>query len=417
MPAPVASLRRTFFVDESSLAGTKQVNRFLDTLRREDRVVLIGDIRQHEAVDAGRAFAQLQEHGIQTARLEQIVRQNDEGLKQVVQHFYRGEVPQAIQMLMDRGCITEIASEADRHAAIARDYMQAPHETLTVSPDNRTRGAINEAIHDQMQEAQLAQRAEHNLQVLVPRQDLTGAERKWAARYTEGDVIRYNSGSAEQGIKRDSYAVVLDIDEKRNRLTVRTKDGRQVDYDPKRLSGTSVYRAADRTFSVGDQVQFTSPDKQLRTANRERGTITDIDQTGKLTISLDSGRRVRLDTARPVHLDYGYAVTSHSGQGLTATHAIVNIDTQRMDPRLINDRLAYVAGSRMKTSLHIYCNSIKDLTAALSRDISKTSAIGLDCRPPDDFAQRAGSHQATLSTAPDIAQQAMIPQPSRGHRR
>lgn len=45
------------------------------------------------------------------------------------------------------------------------------------------------------------------------------------------------------------------------------------------------------------------------------------------------------------HFDHGYAVTSHSSQGLTAERALVNMDT-RAHPEFINTRFAYVSVSR-----------------------------------------------------------------------
>jgi conjugative relaxase-like TrwC/TraI family protein len=53
--------KRLHVLDESSSASTKQVHTFLERLRPDDRVLLVGDVRQHEAVDAGRPFHQLQE--------------------------------------------------------------------------------------------------------------------------------------------------------------------------------------------------------------------------------------------------------------------------------------------------------------------------------------------------------------------
>ena len=52
--------RKLYFVDESSLASTKQVHEFFERLKENERVVLVGDTRQHQAVDAGRPFEQLQ---------------------------------------------------------------------------------------------------------------------------------------------------------------------------------------------------------------------------------------------------------------------------------------------------------------------------------------------------------------------
>ena len=57
------------------------MHEFMQRLDRNDRVLLVGDSRQHEAVDAGRPFAQLQEAGMRTAKLDEIVRQRDPELR------------------------------------------------------------------------------------------------------------------------------------------------------------------------------------------------------------------------------------------------------------------------------------------------------------------------------------------------
>src|ERR1019366_7579880 len=43
-------------------------------------------------------------------------------------------------------------------------------------------------------------------------QDLTGADRIWAARYNPGDVLRYSRSSQETGIGKGEYARVTRID-------------------------------------------------------------------------------------------------------------------------------------------------------------------------------------------------------------
>ena len=57
--------RHLYMVDESSLASTKQMRDFLEKIGPQDRVLLIGDTRQHQGVDAGKPFEQLQEAGMQ----------------------------------------------------------------------------------------------------------------------------------------------------------------------------------------------------------------------------------------------------------------------------------------------------------------------------------------------------------------
>ncbi len=82
--------RRLYVLDESSLASTKQMNEFLHRLSGEDRVLLVGDTRQHQAVEAGRPYQQLREAGIETARLDEIVRQKEPALKEAVEQLARG---------------------------------------------------------------------------------------------------------------------------------------------------------------------------------------------------------------------------------------------------------------------------------------------------------------------------------------
>ena len=79
---PDTGEKRLYVLDESSLASTRQMHEFVTRLHPNDRVLLVGDTRQHEAVEAGRPFAQLQEAGMRTAKLDEIVRQRDPELKQ-----------------------------------------------------------------------------------------------------------------------------------------------------------------------------------------------------------------------------------------------------------------------------------------------------------------------------------------------
>jgi len=89
-PQPDTGEKRLYVLDESSLASTRQLHDFIERLRPNDRVLLVGDRRQHEAVEAGRPFAQLQDAGMKTVKLEDIVRQKDPELKEVVQQLALG---------------------------------------------------------------------------------------------------------------------------------------------------------------------------------------------------------------------------------------------------------------------------------------------------------------------------------------
>jgi conjugative relaxase-like TrwC/TraI family protein len=375
----VKSSPRLYVLDEASMASTRQMNAFLQGVERTDRVLLVGDVRQHQAVEAGRPYQQLQGAGMQTVRLDQIVRQKDEALKHVVEQLARGEIGAAIQQLDSQGRVHEIIDRDERFRAIGRAYMEQPERTLVISPDNASRIGLNEILHRDMQAAGRVERDERRISVLMPRQDLTGADRQWASRYEVGDVLRYTRGSRPIGLEAGTYARVERVRERDNLLTVRS-DSHSVTYDPRRLQGVTVYREATRAFASGDRVQLTAPIGPQHVANRELATIERIDATGSIRLSLDSGRHLTLAAGEPLHLDYGYAVTSHSSQGQTADRVLIQLDVGAGEA-LVNRRLAYVAVSRARHDVQIYTNDKRQLGAVLSRDVSHPSAIDVEIRP------------------------------------
>ena len=122
-----------------------------------------------------------------------------------------------------------------------------------------------------------------------------------------------------------------------HQLTVRRADGVEITYDPSRLKGVDTYKPVTIQLAIGERVQFTAPMKDLRIANREQGTVEALSPEGRASIHLDSGRKVSLDPDQMRHLDHGYAVTSHSSQGLTADRVLVHVDTG-VHPELVSDR-------------------------------------------------------------------------------
>lgn len=216
---------------------------------------------------------------------------------------------------------------------------------------------------------------EHHISVLVPRQEITGADRQWAERYEAGDVVRYNRGSKVLGIEAGDYARVEQVDAKTNHVTVRTYDERTVSYDPRRLQGVTLYRETDRAFAAGDRVQSTAPDRARDLANRELGTVERIGTNGQMEIRWDCGRTSSYESGERRHLDYGYAVTSHSSQGQTAGRVLVHVETERAGEKLVNQRLAYVAVSRGQYDARIYTDDKTKLARALARAMSHRSAL------------------------------------------
>jgi conjugative relaxase-like TrwC/TraI family protein len=372
---PETGQKKLYVVDESSMASTMQMHTFVERLRENDRVLFVGDTRQHEAVEAGRPYAQLQEAGLRTAHLDEIIRQKDPALKDAVEQLARGEVREAIGNLNQQGRVHEIGDRHERINEIAREYVRSPENTLVVSPDNESRREINNHIHKAMQESGQVKPEEHRVHVLYARQDITGADRQHAQNYEQGDVIRYSKGSKPLGIEAGEYARVAATDRESNTVTVTRKSGEELSYDPRRLQGVTVYRDTERTFAEGDRVQMTAPYHEQKLANRELGTVEKIDGSGDLKVKMDSGREVEFNVRQHPHLDYGYAVTSHSSQGQTADRVLIHVDSSQAHGELLNSRMAYVSVSRAQFDVQMYTNDAKTLGAELSRDVSHPSAI------------------------------------------
>jgi ATP-dependent exoDNAse (exonuclease V) alpha subunit len=102
------------------------------------------------------------------------------------------------------------------------------------------------------------------------------------------------------------------------------------------------------------------------------------------------------------HLDYGYAVTSHSSQGQTADRVVVHVDTAAAGKQLVNRRFAYVAVSRGRYDAQIYTNDKAQLGNALSRETSHRSAMELgqvqepSTQKPEPSAARRQEIQLTI---------------------
>ena len=375
---------------------------FLHKVGPQDKVLLVGDTRQHQGVDAGKPFEQLQEAGMRTAQLDQIMRQKDAALLKAVEHLSKNETAIGVEMLSQQGRITEIVDPQERIAAIAKSYAERPENTLIVSPDNASRRAINQAVRQELQALGIVDKTDHSMRVLASRNDMTGADREWASRYQAGDVLYYSRGSKEHSIDPRSYAQVVATNPKENLLTVQKQNGQQVIYDPSRLRGIGAYREIEREFATGDKIQFTAPQRDLQIANRDLGTIQHIGDDGKISVRMDGtkGRIVRFDANEMRHFDHGYAVTSHSSQGLTSERVLVNMDTE-VHPELINNRFAYVSVSRASYDAQIFTNNAANLTESLSRDVSKTSAI--------DFGKAQGSIPTLASEQVRVAKNTTAP--------
>lgn len=380
---------RYFIVDEASLASTRMVHEFMRTLGPEDRVLFVGDTRQHESIEAGRIYAQMRESGMTDTTLSHIVRQrNSPELKAVVEHLSTGKTDAAVRLLSEQGRVHEFSNKNERYAAIAKEYVNSTGKTLIVSPDNESRQALNEAVRDELK----LTGPSFTQNVLVARQDLTKEDRKIAAAYREGDEIKFHKANKTVGIEKGEYLTVLAVDKARNQLTV--KHGHRIKtYNPERAYGVQVYQRAERIFTEGERVQLTAPWRNKGIANRETGTLERLDTKGNVILKLDKDqKRVHFNLNEMKHLDYGYAVTSFSSQGTTVQKVLINVATEDSRVRkLIDQRFGYVAVSRAELDAQMFTDNADNLTRSLGRTEGKHQALS----PSEVESYRTATQQQT----------------------
>ena len=149
-----AAYRKTVLVvDEGSLASTVQARDLLRIANalRIPRMVLVGDEKQLDAVDAGKPFAQLQRAGMKTALMNEIMRQRDPELKAAVEASIAGDVRKAFDKLGSN--VAEVKPDNLAGAAAARWLKLSPHERENaglMAPSHALREEINAIVRDRL---------------------------------------------------------------------------------------------------------------------------------------------------------------------------------------------------------------------------------------------------------------------------
>src|SRR5262249_43278306 len=272
---------------------TRPVNQLLRLARDRsvERIVLVGDQKQHLAIEAGSPVRQFIADNMTVAQLTTNRRQPDPELRHAVQLATNQEISGAIDLLAEQKRIVEVPDITNRYDRIAADYLDA-HEAvqrcLVVSPANDERKALNQAIRSTLVAHRYVASLGQEHQILIPR-DLTPAQLQDARSYHEGDVLYFRRGSKRQGIPKAAYLTVSAVND--STLTLHAENGRRIEFDPGKLKGVQAYMAEARIIAVGDRLQWREPDNQRRIANEQYATITRLDQR-EIEVQFDTGRKL-----------------------------------------------------------------------------------------------------------------------------
>ena len=207
-------------VDEGSLASTVQARDLLRIANelRIPRVVLVGDAKQLDAVDAGKPFAQLQAAGMKTAVMDEIMRQRDPALKEAVE----ASLARARSGARSRSSAANVAEvKADNIAgAVAARWLalspEARENTGVMAPSHELRRAINGHIRERLAREGRIHGPAMETERLVSK-GYTNAEKALAGNYAKGDVVAFHRPYKRLGVEKGDERRVVGVDHKANR--------------------------------------------------------------------------------------------------------------------------------------------------------------------------------------------------------
>ncbi|MEL6855709.1 MAG: MobF family relaxase, partial [Cyanobacteria bacterium J06607_13] len=358
-----------WIVDEAGLLSAKDAHQLLKKAQSQNaRVILVGDIRQLSAVEAGNPFKSLQSAGIQTAYLEESRRQKSDALRAAVVCLNAGEQREGLDRLDKAGMVNEVVDVQARHRCIVNDYMRlspdARKKTLILSGTNVERLELTADLR-----AALQTEGSLGADVFTMRSmrslDRTDVQLKYACAYAEGDVVVPVRDYRRYGLKKKAQYTVISRDIENNQVTVRAPDGSAITFDPSRCADKKTYAVQEIVIAPGDQLRWTRNDTAKGVRNGQLVTVEAVDVKGTATLSDASGETSTVDLSGQQYLDYALVSTTYSSQGKTADQVLVAVD------RTISKEGLYVAVSRAKQKLTLYTASKEKLFKHAERSSAK----------------------------------------------
>ena len=368
----LARLHETFagsvlVLDEASMAGTVQMRSLMRIADRVGaaRLALVGDTRQLRAIEAGQPFRQLQEAGMPTAVMDDVLRQRTPRVREAVAHAIGGRPGEALGSL--GGDVHEVAAE-DLGRTAGRLWLNlddsARAGTAVLAPTHELRAEINATIRAGLTAEGALTGREMEIRRLVPRgmtRPQTGDIRNWS----EGDAAVFHHDLWGGKAKAGEVFTVNAIEDERAELV--HEDGRVLKVNPggKRLRyQLDLYETATIRIRAGDAIRWTRNDNRRDLVNGERARVLAVGPKAVRLRTAD-GRGLMLSRNDPQlrHLDHAYSATVHGAQGTTADRVIAVLDSGL--GALADQATFYVEVSRARDEAVILTDNREQLAETL----------------------------------------------------
>ncbi len=386
-------------VDEAGLQSNKQGADVLGLAAREkQRVVFVGDTRQHSSVEAGDFLRVLEAHSrIASCELKDVRRQTATDYNQAVRLLASGQAAAGMERLDGMGWIKEAAGDYLPQAAA--EYLRLvaeakPKESLLcVAPTWAENHVLTNHVREGLRAA--GKLGEGRKVAVLESLDWTAQQRRSANGYRPGQVVTFNRELRGTFKKGESLAV-----DRIEGNKVVLAGGRALD-----LSKAAFFDVAARR-----EIDLAAGDKILLRANDKKAGLVNGDVLTVKAIGADGGIETAEGKAIPAsyrQLTHGYVVTSHKSQGRTADKVVVAAAA-------LDCKAAYVACSRGRQSCAVFTPDKEALFARLPRSADRRAVLDvlkeqeairayLPSPAARGRAARPDLLAAAVATAPDVA--------------
>lgn len=203
-------------MDEAGMTGSRQMARLQEELDRAGgKLVLVGDVRQLQPVDAGGAMREIQGR-VGAAKMDEIRRQKDPADVQMVKDFAAGNSKAALDHLESKG---GLKAHDDKEAAIkaAAEGMVADlkegKSSIALADTRADVAKLNTGAREAAKEAGIVTGKDKTFRSTDAEGNRTKLE------FAQGDRILFLKNNADLGVKNGTTGTVLEA--KNGKLKVR----------------------------------------------------------------------------------------------------------------------------------------------------------------------------------------------------
>ena len=104
---------------------------------------------------------------------------------------------------------TVSGNETSRARSIATRLTDTEFGEVEAAAADAGKKVAERKAHNELQSRGLVSKQEHSVRTLVPRQEMTDADRSWAQQYQVNDILRYSRSSKETASRRATIPTSL----------------------------------------------------------------------------------------------------------------------------------------------------------------------------------------------------------------